>query len=126
LWQSFDNGRTIGKSGSEAAVILLDETHLGSARITLERGGFAPFAITLGHLPLDGAHTLFHQSRRARVEPTTTMKQALDSIQSIPLNSDRNATRRWKPPREWSSNSWSTIPDSRSLPNNSSAVPIRC
>ncbi len=45
----FEEGRTIGKPGSENGIILDDQEYGSSARITLERGGgTAPFAITCG------------------------------------------------------------------------------
>jgi hypothetical protein len=33
MWQPFDQGRTIGKSGSEMGIILLDEENVDGARI---------------------------------------------------------------------------------------------
>jgi len=89
MWQSFDQGRTIGKSGSETGVILLDEEHADGARITLERDGrFAPFAITCGIFDWM-VHTRFFANEEDARRAYEDMKQALDSIiQSIPLKSD--------------------------------------
>ncbi len=48
-WNSCDNGKTIGKMGSDAGTIIVDIEHSGGARITLEeKTQTAPFAITLG------------------------------------------------------------------------------
>jgi len=47
-WLPFDDGASIGETGSEG-VVLRDEEYGGGARITLERDGFAaPFSITCG------------------------------------------------------------------------------
>jgi hypothetical protein len=48
-WHAFDQGQSIGTSGSEGGVILRDEEHDAGARITLERDTrVAPSAITCG------------------------------------------------------------------------------
>jgi hypothetical protein len=89
MWQSFDQGRTIGKSGSETAVILLDEEHDEGARITLECDGrVAPFAITCGIFDWM-VHTHFFANEEDARRAYEDMKRALDSIvQAIPLKSD--------------------------------------
>jgi hypothetical protein len=89
MWQSFDQGRTIGKSGSEMGVILLDEEHADGARITLEHDGrFAPFAVTCGIFGWM-VHTRFFTNEEDARRAYEDMKQALDGIiQSIPLKSD--------------------------------------
>jgi hypothetical protein len=49
LWQPFENGNTLGQSGSEEGIIVRDEEHSLGARISLERDTrVAPFAITCG------------------------------------------------------------------------------
>jgi len=49
VWSSFDNGKSIGQTGSESGIIIRDDEHYDGARITLERDGqTAPFAITCG------------------------------------------------------------------------------
>ena len=88
MWQPFDNGRTIGGTGSESGVTLLDEEHVYGARITLERDGNTPFAITCG---IYGwmMHTCFFANEEDAGQAYKKMKQALDSIiQSVPLNND--------------------------------------
>ena len=47
-WHAFDNGKSIGQRGSENGCIIRDEEHVNGARITLERDGHTPFAITCG------------------------------------------------------------------------------
>ncbi len=74
-WRAFDDGRTIGSSGSEQGVIVRDDEHDDGARITLERDcAIAPYAITSG---IYGwmVHTCFF-SRRAEAE------QAYDEMQA--------------------------------------------
>ena len=47
-WEAFEQGTTVGTTGSEGGTILLDEAY-EDARITIERGGYsAPFSITCG------------------------------------------------------------------------------
>jgi hypothetical protein len=96
MWQSFDNGRTIGTSGSEKGIILLDEKHVDGARITLERDGYTPFAITCG---IYGwmMHTRFFANEENARRAYEEMKPALDSvIQSIPLESDPDCDAKMK------------------------------
>lgn len=49
-WHPYDDGSTVGTSGSEGGRILRDEEHDCGIRITLEQGGVpgAPYAITCG------------------------------------------------------------------------------
>ncbi len=48
-WQQFDNGKTIGKKGSENGKIIFDQENQDGARITLEQNANSiPYAITLG------------------------------------------------------------------------------
>jgi hypothetical protein len=47
-WLPCDDGASLGERGCEGGVILRDDEYRGGARITLERGGFAPFSITCG------------------------------------------------------------------------------
>lgn len=48
MWRSFDNGASVGTTGSERGVIVLDEEHDDGARITMERDGHTPWSITCG------------------------------------------------------------------------------
>jgi hypothetical protein len=48
-WSVYNNGQTLGTSGSERGEIIDDIEHSAGARITLEKdGSIAPFAVTLG------------------------------------------------------------------------------
>lgn len=60
-WESFENGETIGTTGSEEGIIVLDEFHKDGGRITLEKEGVtAPWAITCGG---GFVHTVFFRTR---------------------------------------------------------------
>ncbi len=88
MWEPFDEGRTIGETGSESGSIQFDDEHTEGARITLERDGHTPFAITCG---IYGwmMHTRFLGNEDDAKEAYENMKQALDGIiRSIPLKSD--------------------------------------
>ena len=97
MWQSFDQGRTIGKSGSETGIILVDDEHGDGVRITLERDvGVAPFAITCG---IYGwmVHTRFFANEEDARGAYEDMKQALDIIvQTIPIKSDPDCDAKMK------------------------------
>lgn len=58
MWVLYDNGVSIGTSGSENGIIIKDEEHTAGARITLEQGGYAPYGITCGIYGLM-CHTAF-------------------------------------------------------------------
>ncbi len=79
-WHAFDDGRTIGATGSEGGEILRDEEHADGARVTLERNGaIAPYSITCGVYGWM-VHTRFFRTEdtaRAELEP---MKKALAAI----------------------------------------------
>jgi hypothetical protein len=115
MWQSFDKGRTIGKSGSETGVILLDEEHADGARITLEGDCRpAPFTITCGIFGWM-VHTRFFANEEGARRAYEDMKQALDRIiRSIPLESDPDRDTKMEATTRRINNLWSTIPDSRS------------
>ncbi|MDC9531845.1 hypothetical protein [Pseudoalteromonas sp. Angola-7] len=49
MWNSIENGSTIGEYGSEGGEIIRDIEHIQGARLTLEKNTtIAPFAITSG------------------------------------------------------------------------------
>ena len=59
VWNPYDEGKTIGEIGSENGAIINDEELSNEeARITLEKGGYAPFGITCGIYGLM-FHTVF-------------------------------------------------------------------
>ena len=96
MWQPFDGGRTIGTPGSEAGVILRDDEHVDGARITLERDGATPFAITCG---IYGwmMHTRFFGKEADARQAYDEMKQALDEIiRAMPLDSEPDRDARMK------------------------------
>ena len=77
-WISFENGSTIGTTGSEGGAILRDELHPEGARITLERTATG-FAITCG---IYGwmVHTRFFATESESVAAYEEMKPALAEI----------------------------------------------
>ena len=65
-WIAFENGSSIGATGSEGGTILRDELHPAGSRITLERTA-TRFAITCGVYGWMGAHALLRErARRGR------------------------------------------------------------
>jgi hypothetical protein len=96
LWQAFDGGRTIGGRGSEEGVILLDDEHDYGARVTLERDGRHPFAITCG---IYGwmLHTVFFSDEAKAYLAFAEMRAELDRIVcAIPLDGDHDQRERSK------------------------------
>ena len=60
-WNPYQNGETIGTTGSENGIIVLDEFHNDGGRITLEKDGTtAPWTITCGG---GFVHTVFFRSK---------------------------------------------------------------
>jgi hypothetical protein len=97
-WHPFDDGRTIGTSGSESGVVLLDEKHDEGARISLERGGNTPFSIACGVYGTM-VHTRFFESEHAAREELAPIKNALFEItQLLPFVSDPHPD--FRPARE--------------------------
>jgi hypothetical protein len=81
-WHPFHDGETIGTRGSEAGIILRDEEHDFGARITVERDGHSPFAITCG---IYGwmVHTRFFSSEAEADDEYSRMKVDLDGILNL-------------------------------------------
>lgn len=94
-WASFEDGRTIGLTGSEGGVILIDEEHSDGARITLEEGCLrAPFAITCG---VYGwlVHTRFMADDETAQHAIGEMKPALAAIaELLPTDDDAEPEAR--------------------------------
>ncbi|HEX7958144.1 MAG TPA: hypothetical protein VF508_14445 [Pyrinomonadaceae bacterium] len=87
-WYQFDEGRSIGQTGSEGGIILRDEEHPYGSRITLERGGYRPFSITCG---IYGwmVHTRFFSDEAEAQSAFEKMKLGLVNILNIiPLVSE--------------------------------------
>lgn len=93
-WREYDEGFSIGTSGSDVGVIVRDEEHAGGARITLEEdGSFAPFSITCG---IYGwmFHTRYFSDEAEANEEFERMKVDLDEIlQTIPVDEDDEDAR---------------------------------
>lgn len=86
MWDQFDNGRSIGRNGSENGIIVLDEEHSDGARITLEQGGMtSPWAITCGIYGFL-VHTVFISDETESREKYNAMK--LDLVQVMQEHSD--------------------------------------
>jgi len=93
-WHSYDGGRSIGQQGSEKGIILRDEEHVEGARVTLERDGYTPFAITSG---IYGwmVHTCFFSKEEEAQKMFEEMKLALADILSlIPYANDPELERK--------------------------------
>jgi hypothetical protein len=93
-WHSFDGGNSIGQRGSEDGIILRDEEHSLGARITLERDGYTPFAITCG---IYGwmVHTRFFSSRLEAQRAFEDMKTELARILDlVPYTDDPQVNRK--------------------------------
>jgi len=79
-WTVFDDGRTIGETGSESGRIVSDLESDGGARITLEEGGMtAPWSITCGVYGWM-VHTRFFDSREVAEAEIAPMQAAIDAI----------------------------------------------
>lgn len=91
-WQSYEHGASIGSTGSEGGMIILDDWHSADARVTLERGGeTAPFAITCG---VGGwfVHTMFFATEDDAQNAFKSIKVELDHIIKL-IPSATDATR---------------------------------
>lgn len=77
-WIAFENGTTVGATGSEGGTILWDDLHPDGARITLERTA-SRFAITCGVYGWM-VHTRFFASESEAVAAYEEMKPALAEI----------------------------------------------
>jgi hypothetical protein len=89
MWNPFDEGKSIGRRGSEEGIIIRDEEHGDGSRITIERdGNIAPFSITCG---IYGwmVHTRFFSSEKEATQEYETMKVSLNEILNmIPLEDE--------------------------------------
>ena len=88
-WTVFENGKSLGTTGSERGTIRRDEELNSIARITLEQGGVtAPWSITAG---IYGwmAHTRFFGSQDESNRQFDQMKIEMEKILAIiPNNND--------------------------------------
>ncbi len=87
-WIDYDEGSTVGKRGSEQGIILRDEQYRDAARITLERDGYTPFAITCGMFGWM-VHTCFFSTMEEGESAFESIKTDLvELIQLIPDEND--------------------------------------
>jgi hypothetical protein len=80
MWHAFENGKTLGRKGSERGETIRDEECDPGARITLERDAdVAPFAITCG---IYGwmVHTRFFETEDEASAEYDKMKESLFEI----------------------------------------------
>jgi hypothetical protein len=70
MWQSYENGKTLNTQGTESGKIIRDEEFSDGARITLEKEGYAPFAITCG------VYSLMFHTTYASTETEANVKYA--------------------------------------------------
>lgn len=88
LWQPYDEGKTIGKTGSEGGIIMRDEEHPDGARITLERDCLrVPYAITCGvyGFPM---HTRYIADEPTAIHEYEQMQPALAKILALVPDED--------------------------------------
>lgn len=78
-WIPFDDGQSIGQTGSEGGFIERDEEHVYGARITLESEALTPFAITCGVYGWMVHTRFFSDEAEAQVE-FEKMKDALEEV----------------------------------------------
>jgi hypothetical protein len=79
-WYPYEGGTSVGQSGSEGGVIVVDEEHPDGARITLERdGAVAPWSITCGVYGWM-AHTRFFPERAQAEIALGPMKSSLELV----------------------------------------------
>ncbi len=107
-WYPYDKGKTLGKEGSERGFISQDEEYDRSTRITLERDGNTPFAITCGIYDWM-VHTRFfsaeEEAQAAFEEMKIELAKICDALPSIyaeaedPEIEDRYPGRKEKYPR---------------------------
>ena len=90
-WIPFDDGQSIGQTGSEGGLIERDEEHVYGARITLESEALTPFAITCG---IYGwmVHTRFFSDEAEAQSEFEKMQDALEEILEFEV-SEREKTK---------------------------------
>jgi hypothetical protein len=88
-WIPFENGTTIGATGSEGGTILRDELHREGARITLERAA-RRFAITCGVYGWM-VHTRFFADGSEAAAEYEAMKPAMAAILARLPRADEDA-----------------------------------
>ena len=87
-WLPFDGGVSLGEPGSDGGAIVRDDEYRGGARITLERGGFAPFSITCGVYGLMMHSRYFAALPEAEREYAAMQPDLAAIVDSQPLTTD--------------------------------------
>jgi hypothetical protein len=96
-WYAFDDGRTVGQTGSEGGVIVRDEEHGDGARITLERNGsIAPYAITCGIYGWMVHTRFFRLESDGRTEFEEMREEMTRIVAQIPLATDPDVDARMR------------------------------
>ena len=89
-WYDYDEGYSIGTSGTDGGIIVRDEKHSFGARMTLEEdGSFAPFSITCTIYDWM-SHTRFFSAEAEANQEFDQMKIELEKILSL-VPTDENA-----------------------------------
>lgn len=89
-WYDYDDGYSIGTSGTDGGIIVRDEEYNFGARMTMEEeGSFAPFSITCTIYGLM-AHTRFFSDESEADEEFDRMKIDLEKILNL-VPADGNA-----------------------------------
>ncbi|MAS36899.1 MAG: hypothetical protein CL610_23045 [Anaerolineaceae bacterium] len=94
-WQPYDEGKTIGQTGREGGLIILDEEYAGATRIVLEehclRAPYAINATVYGYL----LHTRFLADDETAQYAIHDMKAALATIADLmPAENDPDEADR--------------------------------
>jgi hypothetical protein len=85
-WQPYAHGSTLGKSGPEEGVVLLDEEHGEIARITLEeKAGTTRYAITC-HIKGWIAHTHYSRTSQVAFRDYEMMKAELVTMEQLSVS----------------------------------------
>ena len=82
FWFNFNDGLSIGQTGTEGGEIIRDEEHIRGARITLEEDCLVPFAITCAVYGWF-FHTRFFETEDEADEQFDAMKRELAKILEI-------------------------------------------
>ncbi len=93
-WLAYDDGRSIGKSGSEGGVILQDEEYLKDARITLKRG--EKFVSVSCNIYGWINHTRFFAAVPEAERDFKVMKSELGKVMDIIVEADSDSIRGWE------------------------------
>ncbi|MCC9064815.1 hypothetical protein [Flavobacterium piscisymbiosum] len=95
-WTKYNNGKSIGKKGSEGGKILNDQENINGARITFEaNAGNIPFAITLGIYGLM-VHTEFFSEIEIATKYFKRKKNEIDTILKMFEIPENNQDTEWE------------------------------